>query len=594
MNLEAIKLIIWDLDNTFWNGVLSEEGSITIIEDNITIVKRLAERGIISSICSKNDHNKAEQVLKNNKVDNFFVFKSINWDAKGPRVNEIIQKMKLTQSSVLFIDDNPSNLAEVQFYSPDINVALPNIINEIGSNINIIGKDDKDLTRLKQYQKLEIKYIDSQRFNNSNSFLKQSKITISINEDCDNNIERIHELILRTNQLNYTKRRLSKEELVQMIRDRNYKTAYIKCSDKYGDYGIIGFFSFLQPENRLIDFLFSCRTMGMGIESFVYNYLNSPKIEIKAPVATQLEHGDLINYITIKNAKTSNKKKTITKHKIFLRGPCDLDALLFYLDNEDAVAELAYVGTHGESLYQIGHSQVVLDSYNYTSLESPFAEDEMYSTKLYKDKYDLVILSVLAEAEYGIYENDKGERIIYGECYRPAFLQQELNDYQNGFHGLSKSDFVDLEKRYKFLGRISIEESIANYEKIINLLPKETKICILLGPTKPVKNERNYSIKYLNGEEFYKKLNNELTKLQKKHNNLYLIEPIVKTEKNSFYASKSSTHYPRKTYYYMAKQIDRLSNSIVKSTYKKEALYLFKKSFLVKILVKIKRFLRNF
>lgn len=73
-----IKLVIWDLDDTFGNGTLSEE-KITPSRENRRLVKRLCERGIVSSICSKNDENKALNELKKLNIADYFVFKSINW-----------------------------------------------------------------------------------------------------------------------------------------------------------------------------------------------------------------------------------------------------------------------------------------------------------------------------------------------------------------------------------------------------------------------------------------------------------------------------------------------------------------------------------
>ena len=593
MDLRKIKLIIWDLDNTFWDGILSENGSIIINDRNIQIVKKLAKRGIISSICSKNDFKKVDLLLKKNKINDFFVFKSINWDAKGPRIKQIINDMNLTESSVLFIDDNPSNLAEATFFSPKINVSSPEIIQVLESEIYLIGKDDVELSRLRQYKNLEKKTNDSKHFRDANSFLKQSKIIISIEDNCENEFSRIHELLLRTNQLNFTKRRLTKEELTDLLNDDNHETRYIKCSDKYGDYGVVGFYSLRKTDNCLVDFLFSCRTMGMNVESFIYNYLGCPNINIVKPVTTKLEKGKKIDYISISTSPIKTQKQGTNKFKIFLRGPCDLDALVFYLNNDGIISELAYVGEHKESLYQIGHSQVVLDSYDYVPRNTPFVEDKMYCTKLYQERFDVVVLSVLAEAEFGLYEDEAGRRIVYGECYRSAFEQLNLSNYQNGFKGLTQTDFDKFSDTYKFLGRISIKDSISNWEKIINLLPKETKICLLLGPTKPVKNEQNYSIKFLDGESYYKELNIELTKLKKKYSNLFLINPKISNYKNRFFAFDSSTHYSRKTYYHMAKQISKISNFAIKSTYKKEMLFKLKRSLFFKLLVKMKNFLKH-
>lgn len=79
---DKIKLIIWDLDDTFWSGTLSE-GPITPIIENMELIPMLTERGIVNMICSKNDEIPAEKELAKLGLDVFFVFNSINWLPKG-------------------------------------------------------------------------------------------------------------------------------------------------------------------------------------------------------------------------------------------------------------------------------------------------------------------------------------------------------------------------------------------------------------------------------------------------------------------------------------------------------------------------------
>ena len=77
-----VKLIIWDLDETFWKGTLSDNGkdsTVIPIEEHKQLVKLLSYRGIINTICSKNDAQCAETELKRQKIADFFVFNSINW-----------------------------------------------------------------------------------------------------------------------------------------------------------------------------------------------------------------------------------------------------------------------------------------------------------------------------------------------------------------------------------------------------------------------------------------------------------------------------------------------------------------------------------
>ena len=85
-----IKLVIWDLDDTFWKGTLSE-GPIEAIDSNILLVKNLTERGIVNTICSKNDYELTVKKLQELGIDEYFVFKSIDWTPKGQRISLLIK-----------------------------------------------------------------------------------------------------------------------------------------------------------------------------------------------------------------------------------------------------------------------------------------------------------------------------------------------------------------------------------------------------------------------------------------------------------------------------------------------------------------------
>src|SRR5262245_43106523 len=89
-----VKMVIWDLDDTFWNGTLAENG-VEIVGHHCDLVKALAARGIISSIASKNDFDTAKGILESAGIWEYFVFPSISYDPKGKRVYEIIQSASL-------------------------------------------------------------------------------------------------------------------------------------------------------------------------------------------------------------------------------------------------------------------------------------------------------------------------------------------------------------------------------------------------------------------------------------------------------------------------------------------------------------------
>ncbi len=117
----AIKLVIWDLDDTFWEGTLSE-GPILVVEKNCQYVKDLARYNIKNSICSKNDFEPCQYELERCNVWSLFEVPSINWNPKAPRVRDILNTLHIHPSKALFIDDKESNLNEVKELLPSIHV----------------------------------------------------------------------------------------------------------------------------------------------------------------------------------------------------------------------------------------------------------------------------------------------------------------------------------------------------------------------------------------------------------------------------------------------------------------------------------------
>ena len=105
-----VKLVIWDLDETLWRGTLSEEG-IQPVQAHLDMVRTLVDRGIMCSICSKNDFAQARAAVESLGIWDLFVFPHIAWSPKGQAIAQMIDEMGLRAENVLFLDDNHLNLA---------------------------------------------------------------------------------------------------------------------------------------------------------------------------------------------------------------------------------------------------------------------------------------------------------------------------------------------------------------------------------------------------------------------------------------------------------------------------------------------------
>ena len=172
--------------------------------------------------------------------------------------------------NILFIDDNVSNRKEVEHYNEGINTLSEAFINQLLSMPELKGKDDSSLSRLKQYKILEKKQEARAEYSDNKTFLRESDIKLRFIHDCKAYKERILELINRTNQLNFTKVRLEVGQLDSLLNDTSLDNGCIEVRDKFGDYGICGFYSLDKCANELRHFLFSCRILNLGIETYVY------------------------------------------------------------------------------------------------------------------------------------------------------------------------------------------------------------------------------------------------------------------------------------------------------------------------------------
>jgi FkbH-like protein len=346
---ENVRLVIWDLDETFWQGTLTE-GGITPIERNIDIVRTLASRGIVSSVCSKNDPDRVRAELERLGIWDYVVFPRIAWQPKGAMIRSIVESSQLRPETILFIDDNPSNLNEAVHQNPGLQIAGPECLEGLLTDARFVGKDDRQLSRLGQYRVLEKKQVDREQLGDgSREFLRQSDVRISFHHDVLEQFDRLHELINRTNQLNFTKRRLPEDraaarEALERELEQNISTkaAYVKVSDKYGEYGIVGFYmtkSDHKEGRRIEHLLFSCRCLNMGVEQFVFRKIGIAKITVVGEVVGKLTTKEEIDWITVvEDAGRREAGPQAANGLICFRGACELDQVTHYLGHRYSLA----------------------------------------------------------------------------------------------------------------------------------------------------------------------------------------------------------------------------------------------------------------
>jgi FkbH-like protein len=332
-----VKLVIWDLDETFWSGTLSEEG-IHTVEAHVQMIRTLVDRGIMCSICSKNDFAQAQAAVEALGIWDLFVFPHIAWSPKGQAIAQMIDEMGLRDENVLFLDDNHLNLEEATFFSPRLMVvdASKGGLTGLLDLPQLKGKDDRGHSRLAQYKVMEQKKDERENSGLSNAeFLRQSQIKIKIITDVENHMDRVLEILNRTNQLNFTKVRANSETeraaLEELLAVSGMHAGLVHVQDRYGDYGVVGFFCVRTKFSgtAVHHFAFSCRTLNMGVEQWVWQHLNRPDFDVVGPVASKLtDHGE-IDWITeVTDFETGTNQ--LEERRLCLVGGCDLLQVSFY------------------------------------------------------------------------------------------------------------------------------------------------------------------------------------------------------------------------------------------------------------------------
>ena len=565
-DITKTKLIIWDLDDTFWNGNLSE-GEIILKPETIALVRELTTKGIMNSICSKNnlDDVKSKFIdLGIKDVWDLFVFTSIDWTPKGERVKDIIQSMNLREENVIFIDDNDSNINEAKFYSPNIMSATPEFINKIAEELYLVNDYDFEHTRLKQYKILEEKSHQIAQASSNEDFLRSSRIKICIKKDCLNNLERIKKLITRTNQLNFTKFR--DENLETTI--KNNDCAYIIAEDKFGNYGICGFYALNQMENKLVHFLFSCRIMNMGIEQFVYDYLKKPQIEIKSEVASNLDgQVDWIEIVENLEIKTAPVPKLNNKNILF-KGPCDLYSTLSYIDADCNIdtefpywnKQLVYILAHTHTAFIEQTHRLSKEKLAELSMRFPFPNVDEFKTKFFDEKYNLVFLSLLTVTHSGIYINkDDGTYAFFGfadcDITNEANWETILAPIPVEARPQNILMLKEFKKHYVFGGNPPVDLVIKNINYILDNL--KAKLVLILGSEIPTDKVQ---AGYENMAERHKILNSAIKKEFKDKVEFIELTDFIQNDEDY---TTCINHFSRRVYVDLAKRVVEVGNKLL-------------------------------
>lgn len=275
---KSIKCVVWDLDNTLWDGVLLEDDRVELRNQVVEIIKTLDSRGILQSIASKNDAAKAMKKLHEFELHEYFLYPQINWNSKSSSLQEIAKSLNLGIDTFAFIDDQLFELEEVKFSLPEvlcINAAeLAHLLYLPEMNPRFITKDSK-IRRLMYISDIVRNNSEKSFVGTQEEFLATLNMTFTISSAQEEDLQRAEELTVRTNQLNTTGYTYSYDELNHFRQSDKHKLLIASLDDKYGSYGKIGLILVECQELvwtiKLL--LMSCRVMSRGVGTIMLNYI---------------------------------------------------------------------------------------------------------------------------------------------------------------------------------------------------------------------------------------------------------------------------------------------------------------------------------
>lgn len=286
------KCVIVDLDNTLWPGVLAdtlspfspdvpfEEWSFHSFYTGVhEALKALASRGILLACVSKNDEEVVRKLWKYPAgapldrlvtLDDFVTWR-INWEEKVDNIQSIAEELNIGIDSLVFVDDNPVERDKVARYLPQVMLLGEHpmrirweLLTSPYLQVPVVTEESRnrsDMTRAQIAREQARKSSVDQK-----AFLASLSIRCTIERvKWIHDLDRIHELILRTNQFNTTTLRLSKQEVSAAIDDPSSALYVMQVEDRFTNYGLV---AVCLVRNASIDvFVMSCRVIGLGVEN---------------------------------------------------------------------------------------------------------------------------------------------------------------------------------------------------------------------------------------------------------------------------------------------------------------------------------------
>ncbi len=291
---QARKLVVVDLDDTMWGGVVGETGWQGLrlgghdhvgeaFVDFQKALKALTRRGIQVALVSKNDENVALEAIDQHPA---MVLRRadlagwrINWNDKARNVADLVAGLNLGLQSVVFIDDNPTERGRVREALPEVLVPeWPKDPAQYADTLRMLDCFEQAAITAEDRQRTSMYVVERERkdsqaaFGSLDDWLLSLQIRVEAAPLADANLKRSAQLLNKTNQLNLRTRRLTEPELSAWAAGApGRQVVALNVADRFGDLGLTGVVSWERTgdELEIVDYLLSCRAMGRQVENYM-------------------------------------------------------------------------------------------------------------------------------------------------------------------------------------------------------------------------------------------------------------------------------------------------------------------------------------
>jgi len=277
---KEIKCVVWDLDDTVWNGILSEQSNVSLKSGIREVLETLDARGILHSIASRNDHTQAMSKLREFGLDQYFLYPQISWGAKSQSVRAVAECINIGVDTLAFVDDQAFERDEVKHSLPEVMcldaASLKDIAKLPAMNPRFITEDS---ARRRQMYLADAarKLIEENYTGPQEEFLSSLDMVFTISKAREEDLKRAEELTVRTHQLNTTGYTYSYEELNALRLSPEHVLLIAGLDDRYGTYGKIGL-ALVEKHPGLWSIrllLMSCRVLSRGVGGVFINHIRT-------------------------------------------------------------------------------------------------------------------------------------------------------------------------------------------------------------------------------------------------------------------------------------------------------------------------------